>query len=131
MQYKLYRYTEALYPRPYLPNCQYDFPEFGYGKVLSTVPTRDTVTHEKFWITKVFFRTPNGSEFDHSFHFPANDSAIQMFYKSAVAKFPTEEDFSVAEFDPNFSTDLTRYKSSVHNAITKVSFTAEEKKRLG
>ena len=53
MQYKLFRYSEALYPRPYQLNSQYGSPEFGEGKVIASTPVKDSVTHEKFWSTKV------------------------------------------------------------------------------
>jgi hypothetical protein len=126
MQYKIYRYTQALYPRKYLPNHQYDFPEFGVGKVISTAPERDFISHEKFWVTKVAFFNPDGTEFEHVFHFPANENAIQIFTKSD-SELPSEEHFKIAEFHPDFATERIEIENTVHRTILKCNFTPEEK----
>jgi hypothetical protein len=91
MQYKIYRSNEGLYPRKYMPNCQYEFSGFGMGKVISTTPEKDFLTNEKFWRTKVCFRNDDGSEFEESFQISANESAMQVFQNSDL--LPSEADF--------------------------------------
>jgi hypothetical protein len=126
MQYKIYRSNEALYPRKYMPNCQYEFPGFGMGKVMSTTPERDVVTHEKFWRTKVCFRKEDGLEFEETFQFPANESAIQVFRNDA--SLPSEEDFKVADFHADFNSERPEIEATIYTTIRKCNFSDEERK---
>jgi hypothetical protein len=49
MQYKLFRYSNAVYPRKYMESQEHVFAGFGLRKVLSTQLEKDPIGKEKFW----------------------------------------------------------------------------------
>jgi hypothetical protein len=102
LQYKLYRYSIALYPRMYMEGQEHEFEGIGLGKVLSSKPLKDPVTKDKSWQTEVMFRKPSGEDEIQLFTFPANDHAIQIFYETPEHPLPTAADFRVAAFYVKF-----------------------------
>jgi hypothetical protein len=97
MQYKLYRYSNLLYPRKYMESQQHHFEEYGLGMVVSTKPIKDPLTKEKFWETEVVFKNEDGTERKQLFKRPTYLDAIQLFYV-VENPLPTEESFGVADF---------------------------------
>jgi hypothetical protein len=124
MQYKLYRFADALYPRKFSPKIEYDFENFGTGTVISTKPHRDAQTHEKFWITEVTFQREDGSSYEHIFKCAANDNAIQMFNGNNL---PKNEDFRIAEWNDKFALEKQEAECNVYTTISKCDFSDEDK----
>jgi hypothetical protein len=68
MQYKLKRYSVALWPRKYNPGQTYLSKRYGSGVVMNCEPRRDEVTKEKYW--------------DNTVKFVAHDDEV-VFYKQS------------------------------------------------
>ena len=49
MQYKLKRYSDAVYPRGFDIASDYISQEHGTGTVIKAVPHRDMITKKKYW----------------------------------------------------------------------------------
>jgi hypothetical protein len=128
MQYKLYRHANMLYPRKYMQGSEYDFEDFGSGVVLSTVPERDPVTKEKFWLTEVKFKNPDGSDFIRTFKNPSSSDAIQIFYPNEGTPLPDLKDFGLAPFDEKFTFEARHaLQECINQMMLKCDFSQEEK----
>ena len=83
MQYKLRRYSDALYPRQFQVGDEFVCDTHGVGTVMESVPSKDPFTKEKFWSYTVQFDSPSPESdslpFSKVYRLQANDCAIPMF----------------------------------------------------
>lgn len=118
-QYKLRRYSDALYPRKYNVGDNFVTELNDVGQVIDSKPAKDPFTKEKFWLTTVKFC---GSDVLETFRLPANDCSILMF--------PHDEDiptsFQLADFAGSVDESLGDQKNGINNILAKLEF-AEKK----
>jgi len=109
-----------------MEGLEYNFEGFGSGTVISTIPERDAVTKEKFWLTEVLFvKKEEQTEYKHVFKFSA--SSIQMFYPTVANPLPALENFVPARFDEKFSVDVKEaLVVNIRQMMHKCSFSEEE-----
>jgi hypothetical protein len=119
MQYKLLRYSDAIYPRRFMEGQEHDF-EGKIGKIVFTTPVKDPVTKEKFWQTKVAFKNDDGTERTEMFKDSAQLHAIKIFYSTLDSPLPTEKDFNVAQFYEKFDADKrAELKADIDGMVQK------------
>ena len=119
MQYKLLRYSDAIYPRRFMEGQEHGF-EGKIGKIVFTTPVKDPVPKEKFWQTNVVFKNDDGTERTEMFKDPAQLHAIKIFYTTLDSPLPTEKDINVAQFFEKIDADKrAELKADIDGMIQK------------
>lgn len=113
MQYKLKRYSDAIYPRKYNVGDPFTSESKGQGQIVDAKPHRDLLTKEKFWEHKVRFKTETGSDDFEIVKVPARDTAIVMFPNVSPDELPFPGQFPIASFRSDFASSLTDIKHGV------------------
>lgn len=129
MQYKLKRYSNALYPRAYNVGSKYMSDTKGEGQVITAQPSRDILTKEKFWEYKVQYNDDDGNLNYELIKLPAKDCAIVMFPDIEPEQLPKPDSFPIASFSSDFSAtvpDLKKGIASVFRALQLQQTHAEE-----
>jgi hypothetical protein len=112
MQYKLKRYTDALYPRQYNLGDIYESSVHGKGRIQATGPFKDMATKEKFWEYTICYKK-DAEVIYEKVKMAAKDFAIIMFPSTASYKLPAPQSFAVAPFCPEFKTSLPQIQIGV------------------
>ena len=123
MQYKLRRYSDALYPRQFQVRDEFVCDTHGVGTVMESVPSKDPFTKEKFWSYTVQFDSPSPESdslpFSKVYRLPANDCAIPMFPENSE-EIATE--FELAEFSGTVNESLGDQKAGVQSILKKLNY---------
>jgi hypothetical protein len=127
MQYKLYRYSDLLYPRKFMECQEHNFEGYGLGKIISTKPIKDPLSKEKFWDTEVLFKNEDGTEQTQFFKRPAYLDAIQLF-DTTEHSLPTETNFMLADLFSKFDDNKRKELISNIAMMTEKCQLAEEEK---
>jgi hypothetical protein len=137
MQYKLYRYSNAVYPRKYMTSdtfvrklgehntaCQdtVNLAEEGIGQVITATPLRDE-DKKKIWIYTVQFKNSDGTFSTKDIQESA-DTAITMFPASHCDELP--HDFPREPFNQKFDEHLAEVKASISVLLESAVISPEE-----
>jgi hypothetical protein len=121
LQYKLKRYSDALWPRKYNVGDCYVSKRYGQGTVTAADPFKDVATKLKFWKYTVHFRKENNEDEEIVFKHHADKHTITVFPKIA-GKLPClPNSFGAAPFYGTFKETLEDQKAGVDAVISKLS----------
>ena len=120
MQYKLKRYSDAVYPRKFSFGDAFKCDKHGSGTVVDTQPYKDPLNKRKYWNYTVKFLDAAGDEFLEIYKLPADEFLIVLFPNSFPHQLP--EDFLLAEFKGTFEETLADQKAGVQAILRKLDF---------
>lgn len=116
VQYKLKRYSDALFPRKFDVGSEFVSEVHGSGIVESAEPYKDSTTKEKFWHYVVRFQ--DVAELV-TVKLPASDT-IPFFIQNSPSPSWSEQHFILADFKGTFEETLADQKAGVENIIRKL-----------
>jgi hypothetical protein len=121
LQYKLRRYSEALYPRKFQLGDDFESQTEGTGQVVNSQPHKDMFTKEKLcnWSYTVRFKTSTGGEFDQTFQLPANECSMLVFPENDELP-PLPVDFPFAEFAGTVAESLGDQKRGKQSTLERL-----------
>jgi hypothetical protein len=123
LQYKLKRYSNALYPRKFQVGDDFETEET-VGQVVNSTPHRDEFTKEKFWNYTVRSKCKDGEEMDRDYMLPANDWRILVFPE--IQECPLPDAFPLAAFAGSVEQSLGDQKRGIFATSQKLEW--EQKK---
>ena len=114
MQYKLKRYSDALYPRAYKAlGAKYVSPTNGVGVVTNFEAFKDECK-KKFWTYTVLYSNPaTGTTIEEKVTLSAKDTSILMFPKCEGGPASLPDTFPLATFRTDFSENVEEQKQSI------------------
>ena len=121
MQYKLKRYSNAIYPRKYPSlGSKHESSEHGSGSVVNFEAMRDENKH-KYWKYTIMYEKANGATIEEIFTQPARQTCIVMFPDgpNGASSFPTH--FELAPFHADHSTTIIDQKASIAAIFQKLN----------
>lgn len=87
MQYKMKRYSDAVYPRPYDVGSKFEITSNSTGVVVKCSAHRDSTTKKKYWTYNIQYEDPPGTlKDDLIVQRPANHT-IKLFVKEVPVSF--------------------------------------------
>ena len=124
MQYKLKRYSNAMWPRKYNPGQLYNHSENGVGTVIACDPFKDPVSKQKYWKNTVRFTRADGSHEEIIIKTNAAKQTITVFpsVASGIDTLPTK--FTVADYIGTFQEIMTDQKHGVLSIIDKLDLSS-------
>ena len=124
MQYKMYHYSNALYPRKYDVGSQKISQRFGEGVVTAAAASRDTISKKKFWSYTVQFKNcADSTTFSRIYRLPAERCRIMMFPnhdKGQKALLP--QNFDLASFNDQWQENMEEQKKGVATFLKAMQF---------
>ena len=114
MQYKLKRYSDALYPRAYKAlGAKYVSPTNGVG-VVTNFKAFKNECKKNFWTYTVLYSNPaTGTTFEEKVALSAKDTSILMFPKCEGGPASLPDTFPLATFRTDFSENVEEQKQSI------------------
>ena len=103
LQYKMKRYSFAMWPRKYHEGQSYEHAEYGFGTVCRCEPFKDPISKQKYWKNTVQFTREDGSSYETVFKTNAAKYPILAFPSFANGERSLPLDFPPASFDGTFS----------------------------
>ena len=125
LQYKMKRYSFAMWPRKYHEGQSYEHAEYGFGTVCRCEPFKDPISKQKYWKNTVQFTREDGSGYETVFKTNAVKHVILVFPSCANGELTIPFDFPLASFDGTFSETLGDQKAGVQSMIDKLKLSAE------
>jgi hypothetical protein len=126
LQYKLRRYSDALYPRKYQLGDEFFTEENEVGQVISSSPHRDPFSKQKFWNYTVRFKSEHDIAAHRDFLLPADDWTILVFPETNTPPIPQE--FELAAYGGSVSETLGEQKLGVLSILSKLEFSEKKPK---
>ena len=120
MQYKLKRYSDALYPRMYNINDDFHCQKLGTGTVVEAKPQKDPVTKLKYWAYAVTFKHGPVDTLQEIYQLPCSACAITMFPGYKRSELPNQ--FPLAPFKGTIDETLGEQRKGVESIIKKLDF---------
>jgi hypothetical protein len=120
MQYKLKRYSDAVYPRKFSFGDSFKCDKYGSGTIVDTQPYKDPLNKRKYWNYTVKFLGADGVDFLEIYKVPADECFIALFPNSNPHQLP--ENFVLAEFKGTFEETLADQKAGVQAILRKLDF---------
>lgn len=120
MQYKLKRYSDAVYPRKFSFGDSFNCDNHGTGTIVDAQPYKDPIHKRKYWNYTVKFFGADGADFLEIYKLPADECFIVLFPNSIPNQLP--ENFSLAEFKGTFEETLADQKAGVEAVLRKLDF---------
>lgn len=115
MQYKIKRYSDALYPRQYNVGSLYQSVS-GKGQVIKCHPSKDPISKTKYWNYSVVFKRDDGSLYETVVREPANNVITLFPYPTCLP-----DSFPIAPFRGPVDEIFGDTKLAIDNIIRKLN----------
>ena len=102
LQYKMKRYSFAMWPRKYHEGQSYEHAEYGFGTVCRCEPFKDPISKQKYWKNTVQFTREDGSSYETVFKTNAAKLVILVFPSCANGERTLALDFPLAPLMERF-----------------------------
>jgi hypothetical protein len=127
MQYKLRRYSEAIYPRKYNVGSNYVSTVHGDGTIVECSPEKDGLSKEKYWAYTVRYDKTDeeGQPFETVFKSRASKCTITMFPDVGEGHPKLPISFPVNEYKGTFDDVLGEQRMGIDGIIKKLNLRTE------
>jgi hypothetical protein len=113
MQYKMKRYSNAVYPRRYNVGDTHVHETLGSGQVIGAKAEKNALTKEKYWVYTVKYKTNDVLSHNEELTLPAKECGIIMFPNIKPCELPLPSSFQLAPAHPEFQQTLLDQRKGV------------------
>ena len=125
MNYKLKRYSNAVYPRKYTHlGAVHQSPVHGPGKVVGFDCFRDPASKKKFWVYDILYERENGN-IEEKLTLEAKDTSFFLMFPGLSSPLP--DSFPLASFKIGHQDVIAEQKASIRSIFEKLQLTESHK----